>query len=199
MLRFARFFAVCLILTALAGCTVVGSVHPLSDAKTSIDDDRLVGQWVPVDPKTKAPSNDERMEIRKAAEGHAYDAVSANKEEQITIFVAEIGKRRFLSAPLKDDPAAVRYMIMQYELRDDELQFFFLHPSKAAEAIAKGQIEGTVTREKPSGDDPNAQGNLKEVVLTASSDKLRAFLGSKEGQAIVYTDEPTMMLKRAPK
>jgi hypothetical protein len=199
MSRFVPFLGVVLVLAGLAGCNLVHSVHPLSDATTSIDDDRLVGAWIPVDPKTKATSNEERMSIRKAAQGHAYEVISANKEEQTTLFAAEIGERRFFSAPLKGEPAVTRYMIVQYELRGDELQMFFLHPGKTADAVDKGLIEGTVTRDKPAPDNPKAQGSLKEVVLTASSDQLRKFLGSKAGQAVVYTDEPTLVLKRATK
>jgi hypothetical protein len=200
MSRFVTFFAVVLLLAGLAGCNLVSSVHPLSDATTSIDDDRLVGEWIPVDPKTRTPSNEERiMSIRKAAQGHAYEVISANKEEQTTLFTAAIGDRHYFSAPLKSEPVVTRYVIVQYELRGDELQMFFLDSGKTADAVDKGLIEGTVTRDKPSPDNPKAKGSLKEVVLTASSDQLRKFLDSKAGQAVIYTDEPTLVLKRAPK
>jgi hypothetical protein len=189
---------VVVVLTSLTGCTLVGSVHPLSDAKTSTADDRLVGEWISLDPKSGQAADNERLTIRKADQGIAYVAVNHEGEES-ALFTTEIGDRRFLSAAVRAKEAPVRYLILQYELRDDQLRMFLMHPDKVAAAIAEGRIAGDVVREDPPANDPNAETKLKEVTLAASGEQLREFLASKMGQAVMHTDEPAMLFKRAPK
>jgi len=210
MARFPRFFLGLACLLSAVGCSTVESVHPLSDAKTSIKDDRLVGQWIAFDPKKAAnepvaePMDEERLTIRRAeGEGTWYEAINPKQDDdKLTMFVAEIGGRRFLSVQGKEEaPDPRRFAIVQYEFSaKDEFRIYLMDPNLTAEAIEQGKIEGTVKREDLQPDaDPNQPQQVQRVTLAASSEKLRKFFATKEGQSLFHTAEPLLIMRRATK
>jgi hypothetical protein len=192
----------------LAGCSSVHSVHPLTDARSSVVDDRLAGQWLPVN--TKEPMTIEKPEdpldrivIRKAkGDGVWYEVTVTNRpDDSMTLFVAKIGDLHFMSARGNEaGPEPARFAIAQYEFpKADEIRFYALDPQLAAEAIRRGQIAGAVGESEPPDDDPNATGETHDVMLTAKPDELRRFFATPEGKGLVHTAEPVLVMKRVGK
>lgn len=203
------------VLVVLAGCSQVESVHPLSDSRSSIEDDRLVGEWVAVNPealkaeqeghKVEQPAEEpDKLVIRRSkGDGIWYELVNSTKdEERYTLFITKLGDRRFASVHRTgpEHPGS-GYMLLQYEVpADGEIRFYVLHPGQTADAIQRGQLEGTIERAdaKPE-DDPNEPREVRRIRLTASTEKLRTHFSTKDGQALFHTAAPALILKRARK
>jgi hypothetical protein len=212
--RFPRIalFGMAVLALFAGGCTVPTSEHPLSDEKTSILDERLIGHWdfasepaQAIDPMRFVVGRDPG-----AASVLEYVAPSLGAEQKIEIhrgrlFVAKIGDSHYLSFN-GDDPKQ-GYSIMRYEYKPyvgnaqagaspapqgppkqnlDTVEFHLLIDTVIADAIEKGELAGKVTRDKSSR-------RLQQIRITAKPDEIRAFI--EKNAARCFTTEAFKMVR----
>lgn len=192
----------CLLMFACCGCTVVESDHPLSDAKTHVVDDRLVGEWKSVDPKADPAdaSEQQRVVVRKAGD-QRYEAVSPDQDKPVPFFATKLNDRSYASFENVDDADSPGgYLLFEYKLLQGELHLYLLHPEQTATAVQHGKIDGSVRHaDMQPDDDPNEPREIREIRLTASTERLRALFATPEGQALFHTAEPVLIFRRATK
>ncbi len=187
--------ALCAMLFA-AACLPVASKTPLGTTAGAASDPALIGSWKALD--------------RKDEDGPGYIHLIAGKDGALTalvvstgstghegdwsvfaVTVARLGNRHYLNArsvidngkPASADEAANTIPISYTISGDGTLSLALIDEDAAKAAIAAGKIEGTV-----------APGQLGDVTLTASADKLDAFFASDEG-ARLFTQKLVVLKK----
>ena len=188
----SRFIVACYALVALCGggCTIPKSEYPLSDEKTSVIDERMIGHWdfeaepaQQIDPMRFVVGRDP-----KAANLLEYVAATLNSEQKIEIhrgplLITKIGNAHYLSFGSGDSKEG--YLIMRYDIKvqpaaatdaagpnkpsHDTGELHLMIDTVIADAIEKGELAGKVTRDKSSR-------RPQEIRITAKPDELRAYI-----------------------
>jgi hypothetical protein len=187
-----------------AGCTFPVSQHPLTDERTSVLDERLIGYWTYV-PRDKekgppAPYIIGRMKDKPNVLEMTFvelDGDGLAKVTQVPIYAAKLGEERFLSLLMAEEGVEKPgYLIARYELDDDDTaRLYLLAPDVIVTAIESDKLTGVVKRQKrQEGSNPNDPPAIQEVRITAEPKELAAFLKT-QGKAVFALDEP-MTFKR---
>lgn len=160
-----------LALNFATGC--VYCTHPLSDAKTSEPDLRLVGTWEYWDPE-KEPKVVTTVEIvQKKDSPNVLVATSESDGEKETteFFTTKIGDDYYLSIVTEDDNKKPQYVIAKYEFAGDTFKYRGLGHQFLADAIKAKKIAGRLEEKK--GKDI---ASFTNVVISASTEELRKFI-----------------------
>ena len=171
----------------LAGCIPESknAISPLAGAR---QDASLNGAWVAEDAEA-ARYLHIGAELEKAADPDAPEPeaglmrfwlvthrkddgrVGVEKPFSMRFFVSQVGEDRYANAllPFENTDAAkqkepTRYLFFKYKVDGDQLILSGINWQATAEAIARHELDGSVTREGP---------DLKSVNITATSDQLR--------------------------
>ncbi len=182
----------------IAGC----SENPLSEPKVSPQDHLLLGSWrraegdeakwlTFTEPTAKSAATklgDPKLlvmaEHTTGLKGGAPYAWKARR-----VFLASVGTDLYLNAYTEPSKGAVAggrsggsfdipggFDFFRISVEKDRLELTPLNAEAMLAAIRQGQIAGRITKD--------AAGEPQIVALTAPSEKLRAFLATKEGRAL---------------
>jgi hypothetical protein len=184
-------------LLVLAGCGVT-SDHPLSDEKTSVVDEDLIGRWRAV----KAGTGKETSAVfvgRVKGTKNTLEAVGLELDDEqhvrvqrFRLYATTIGDRRYLSAT---GEMTGPYMFLRYAKPDeDTLHLYLMEAEFVARAIEAGELEGTVERKKSEGDVRVA---YETVHVTADTAKLRAWILKHQDECFAVED-PTAFERVEP-
>src|SRR5262245_57418791 len=111
----------------LALCAVMGcaeSAQPLSNEKTSILDEQLIGFWEPLDDKQAQKERQKsRVQVEQSAKSKTALTVKwldpQKKDPSATILATELGDRRYLSyGGYDEDQRREAWLLLQYEVKD---------------------------------------------------------------------------------
>jgi hypothetical protein len=179
--------AVVMTLLALSSTGCVWSLKPLSDAKTSKPDLRLLGTWEFEDKEEKETHTVVVTKKKDAPNVLEASTVQDGKKETGELFCTKIGKDYFVSIGEKDDAGKIKYSIAKYDLKNDStLSFSGFDAEFFAAAVGRKELKGTIKQEV-----------FKDVTLDDTADNLRKFL-EKHGQKC-FTKETDITLKRIKK
>lgn len=119
------------------------SKYPLSDEATSTVDEALIGTWIDTKDKEKRP-----LELRRK------DGTSVMEDSDgESLYATTIGNDRYVSVPDPDEATGENlWNIYAYEiLQNGDLKVYGLDPDAVADAIAKGDLAGTVKSRRVAG------------------------------------------------
>jgi hypothetical protein len=193
----------------LAGCELPVAVHPLSDEKTSLIDEKLVGVWEQVPPvgeERPADAVPGRWHLgRLAGKENLHEVVMLELDgdghvqvQRVALMATTIGDDRYVS--VLANPTEPRekhaYIILRYEYDGDDLvRFMPLNKDVVAPAIEREELKGVVRKADP---DPNAppqqqvKPKYKEIRITADPAELRTWLGKQGKNAFARESLTTM-------
>jgi hypothetical protein len=191
MLRSTRPVSIALgpLLLALTGC--VASVQPLSDAKTSTPDLRLLGDWEYEDKGDDKKTEIVKLTIKKKPDSPKVLQIVADDGkdiETVDLYLTKIGNDYFASLQNDDKDGKKRYLIAKYELSADgtvkiwvpETEFF-------AKAVEGKKLKGKI----------NQPSLFKDVLLDETPDNVRKFI--KENSAKCFGKETDIKVRPAKK
>lgn len=182
-----RAVAAALVVVALSSTGCVSSLKPLSDAKTSKLDTRLLGTWE-MDDKENMKTHTIVVERKKDAPNVLQaTATEDGKTETADLFTTKIGDSHYISVAGKEEKGVVRYVVAKYEVTDDKnLKYWGLDTEFFAKAIENHELKGTVKKEI-----------FTDVTLDETPENLRKFL-EKHG-AKCFTKDTGITVKRIKK
>jgi hypothetical protein len=152
--------AVLLLLSVMLLATAVSCVesrNPLSDEKTSILDERLIGDWRP------EGENDVGHWRRSKSTKNAIESTDGENvaaKETLLIFTTAIKSKTYLSCryieePIDDSrraPPKICYTICQYEFpENDTLKVRFMDPDVIVKAIGDRKVRGEIKHQPGPG------------------------------------------------
>lgn len=175
----------------LAGCGGVQSDHPLSDASTSVLDERLIGVWEIVPKKAdEAAKPQPRAYVGKLKDrSRVLELVTIDFDEEKhlvvnrwRLYTTKLGHSSCFSL---GDKSGKAYFLFRYTLdAKGRLWLQALDEDKVAAAIRAKKIAGRV-KEHPKDEEPGLfefrLGKYEEVRLTAPTKALRAWLEKNPG------------------
>jgi hypothetical protein len=160
------------------------SEHPLSDEESSVLDERLIGHWdiklgdsESMDPIRMVVGRDPKADNILESVTTTIDAEKRVNVHRGHVYTAKVGDQWIVSfgGPDEQQPPKIEYMIMRYELKprtadsNDLLEMHLLLDSFVATAIEKGELTGTVKRDKPGG-------KFTSIKITAEPKELMEFV-----------------------
>ena len=198
------------ILPALgSGCTHPLSVHPLSDEKTSVMDERLIGHWQLVEMEKQRDRNMALFVVGRVQDTEntlelVFADVTQSGNVKIfrqSLYLTSIAGHNYLSVeyPYEADRcySIFRYKLIEHDPRhheDDELQLFAVDPNALGRAILDKQLPGKATwYETP--DKPDAK--VQWVRTSASPEQLQEYIGKHE-QELFDKSSPLVLKKGRP-
>jgi hypothetical protein len=209
---FIQFAALAILAPMGIGCTPALSLHPLSDEKTSVADERLIGHWRLLDPENRDDPDTPRFVVGRLQDAkNTLEWVFTDVAQDGTVkiyrcplFSTSIADHRYLSlqGPHDDDPG---YLIFQYELiehdaqndEDDELKLFALKIDVLAKAIEDEKLPGIVKYHQSPGkrtaDNPFKE-KYQYVRTSAPAEKLIAYIKKHERE--LFDEKRPIVLKR---
>jgi hypothetical protein len=190
-----------LLAVTLSGCVLPVSEHPLSDEKTSVIDERLIGYW-----DIKLGESDSADPMRFVVGRHpkspnvlefAFTSIEGDQHIQIhrgRLFTAKVGEQWMLSFDGADEkqPHKHEYTIMRYDFQPrageshDVVELRLLVDSVVAPAIEKGELTGQVTRDKPGG-------KFTSIRITAEPEELMEFF--RKNQSKCFTPDAVKAIR----
>jgi hypothetical protein len=185
-----------LVLLLLAGCGVT-SDHPLSDEKTSVVDDGLIGRWRAVKEDADGKEADQILVGRRRGTKNTLEAVGLELDgdehvqvRRFYLYATTIGDRRYLSATGEKDGQA--YMFLRYAMpKKDTLHVYLMNAKFVGQAIEKGELEGKVEKKETEG---GVQASYETVHITADTAKLRAWIEKHQDECFAIED-PAVLRK----
>ena len=178
--------AAALLTAAFTGC--VSSVEPLSDAKTSLPDLRLLGDW-----EYQDGEGSEKVKLNVALKKGApkvlqITADDGKEKETADLFLTKIGNDHFASVENEESDGKKRYLIARYELlKDGTVRIWVPETDFFAKAVEDKKLKGQVNQ-------PNL---FKDVALEDTAENVRNFL--KQHGMKCFGKETDLTIKRAPK
>lgn len=176
--------AIGLLLAIFTSTGCVSSLKPLTDAKTSTPDLRLLGTWEFED-KDKMEKHTILVERKKDAP-NVLEASAAKdgKREAGDLLLTKIGNDHYVSVGNKDKDGVTKYTIAKYHLADDgTLSIWGLETDFFAAAVENKELKGSIKREL-----------FTDVTLDETAENLRRFL-EKHG-AKCFMKETAITVKR---
>jgi hypothetical protein len=139
-----RVLTLVLLTTALAstGCTY--STQPLSNAKTSMPDLRLLGTWELSDPDKPA---DKKIVVvdRKRDEPNVLRMFDLREKKTLDVFLTKVGEACVASIAAEEN-GTTKFLICKYELKDDSsLAVWGVDQEFFAAAVEEKRLKGTKT------------------------------------------------------
>ena len=228
MCKAVRDIGTCISLVALvvfAGCNPVPvSVHPLSDAQSSVPDEGLIGYWRQVDPDQSANMEPEAVPLvigRGPGETRSLEVVGLDLDTSKRV---RVRRTQFWTTPVatlqaKPGEASRLWHVMSLRLRDLEpekrpegywlllyehldpgrVRFYRINPVVVAAAIESGQLTGHVRRNPRAGKPMESFPNLVEpefdaIRITAKPVALRTYL-AMAGKTCFDREKPILELQ----
>jgi hypothetical protein len=183
-----RIIIAALLLTAmqLTGC--VYSNVPLTDAKTSTPDARLLGNWEVFDKDKPDEKHTISLSIKKGEPNVIEIATEEDgKAKTFDLFLTKIGND-CLGSVLSEEKDKKTYIIGKYELtKDDVFKYWALDTDYFTEAVKNKEVKGTLKKGE----------NFTDVILEDSPEHLRKFI-EKHGDKC-FSKETTLTVKRLDK
>jgi hypothetical protein len=172
-----------LLATALAGTGCAYSTQPLSDAKTSIPDLRLLGTWELANADRPA---DKKMVVvdRKRDEPNVLRMFDIEEKKTLDVYLTKIGEARVASIA-DEQNGTTKFLICKYELQDDSsLAVWGLDQEFFASAIEEKRLKGKKTQD----------GFLSNVIIDESPEHLRKFI--EEQAAKCFSHEQPLVIRQ---
>ena len=228
MCKAVRDIGTCISLVALvvfAGCNPVPvSVHPLSDAQSSVPDEGLIGYWRQVDPDQSANMEPEAVPLvigRGPGETSSLEVVGLDLDtsKRVRVRRTQFWTTPFATPQAKPGEACGPWHVMSLRLRDLEpekrpegswlllyehldpgrVRFYRMNPVVVAAAIESGQLTGHVRRNPRAGKPMESFPNLVEpefdaIRITAKPVALRTYL-AMAGKTCFDREKPILELQ----
>jgi len=174
-----RVLTIMLLTTVLAatGCTY--STQPLSDAKTSMPDLRLLGTWELSDPDKPA---DKKIVVvdRKRDEPNVLRMFDIKEKKTLDVFLTKIGEARVASIAHEQN-GTTKFFICKYELKDDSsLTVWGVDQEFFAAAVEEKHLKGTKTQ--------------NDMTIDETPESLRKFI--EEQAAKCFSREGPLVIRR---
>ena len=157
-----------------AGCSAAFS-HPLSDAESSVIDDRLLGRWKVVDTDAKTGINDDPSTIERDKNSKNVLVIATNERDETTdeprfvrLYCTKVGERHVVSVlPPPEDKDL--FILAAYEFVDDKtVKLSGPSLTLLEHAIKDKQLEGEI--------DEGGVLRSRNVRITSSPETVRAFI-----------------------
>lgn len=182
----------------LAGCLPVTTTSPVGTSTGLGADLALIGTWMPVPEKDSQPDAPGYFHFFRAEDGTLMALLVSTGSDKKTgewslyrMTSATLGGRHFLNVRAVSDngraakDADLGNIPILYRIDvHGRLSLYLIGEDKAKQAIADGAIDGTA-----------GEGHGGDAVLTASAEKLDAYLASDDGAGL-FT-EKLVTLKKA--
>jgi hypothetical protein len=189
----------CVLLVACSGLAASGCgaafTHPLSDADSSVVDERLLGRWIKVDANAnETPTGDGTTILRDDAAPNVlrFDSggmsKTTKKPDYFRLYCTKIGDRHVLSIlpPHEEEEA---YAVAAYDFIDDDtLRLSGPSLSLLEQAIKDAKLQGKV--------DEGGAFRPKNVRITSEADAVRTFI--EENAATFFEPINEFTLRRVP-
>jgi hypothetical protein len=172
-----------LLVTALAATGCVYSTQPLSNAKTSIPDLRLLGTWELSNPDKPA---DRKMVVvnRKRDEPNVLRMFDIEEKKTADVYLTKIGDMRVASIT-DEENGTTKFLICKYELKDDSsLAVWGLDKEFFQSAVEEKRLKGTKTQD----------GFFSNVTIDETPEHLRKFI--EEHAAKCFSHEEPLVVRR---
>jgi len=164
-----------------AGCAY--STQPLSDAKTSMPDLRLLGAWELSDPDKPA---DKKVIVvdRKRDEPNVLRLFDIKEKKAVDVYLTKIGEARVASIA-DEENGTTKFLICKYELKgDSSLAICGLDKEFFASAVEQKRLKGALTK----------NGLFNDLTIDESPENLRAFI--EEHAAKCFSHEEALVVRR---
>jgi hypothetical protein len=176
-MRTFTIFALAGVCLCLSACRIPLSKAPLSDATSSVADERLLGVWEidvrPLHEKFEGKPEDESVAYAvERGDGKNKLACTQLKEgkpdgKAYPLYTIHLGMHDYLSLGSSDD-GSQPFVICRYEFVDDDSgKLFVMDDIYLIEQIDGGKIEGEVNRK---------DGKVQNIILHADGPALRKWL-----------------------
>jgi hypothetical protein len=172
-----------LLTTAFAATGCAYSTQPLSDAKTSIADLRLLGTWELTNPDRPA---DKKMVVvnRKRDEPNVLRMFDINEKKTLDVYLTKIGNMRVASIA-DEENGTTKFLICKYELNDDSsLAIWGLDEGFFASAVEEKRLKGTRSQDAL----------FSNVTIDETPSRLRKFI--EEQAAKCFPHETPLVVRR---
>ena len=178
-----RLSTLMLLTTALAATGCAYSTQPLSDAKTSIPDLRLLGTWELSDPDKPA---DKKMVVvdRKRDEPNVLRMFDIQEKKTLDVYLTRVGDARVASIA-DDEKGKTKFLICKYELTDESsLAIWGLDQEFFASAVEEKRLNGIKTK----------NGLFSELTIDETPERLRKFI--EEQTSKCFSHEKPLVVRR---
>ena len=208
---------------SVSGCVLPKFEHAASTPESSLRDDNLCGQWVPItigtngtiekdnepvlighDPKNKGWTLIGSMRI---------NAKNEMEYEMRRFLVTRIGDDNFISVPTSGDGGIIpnptarinegpnssrKYALgkYSYNAKTERLSVRWVNPIQLKEALERGMLLGTIT-EEPTERDGKKELKLKAIHVESTTEQLREFL--KQYPDMIFNDTIEYLQRVTPK
>jgi hypothetical protein len=166
-------------------------VQPLSDAKTSTPDLRLLGEWEYQEKGEGTKSEVVRFTISKKTDAPKVLQIIADDgkdKETLDLFLIRIDNGYFASVQNDEKDGKKRYLIAKYELlADGTIKIWVPETEFFAKAVEGKKLKGKVNQ-------PNL---FKDVALDDSADNIRKFI--KENGTKCFGKETGILVRPVKK
>lgn len=166
---------------ALSGCLVT-SVNPITPLEQGVMDERILGTWVAED---EAEGEKGYLHIRRVGSTRQLEvsmetvrADGSSESELIFAHVSRLGKDYYVSVKSQEGESGPEvFMFVKYVITDDgALRVALMNQEPVEQAVGEGRLAGEIKRGKWTTD----------VLLTASSSQLAAFIEANDG--VLFTE-----------
>lgn len=195
----AAFLATLAAAASCAGC--IPCDHPLSDEKTSVLDERLIGTWKMVDSEKPDDPADVFTIARSKKSGRVLVALMSDKDDagrpvgkvdEADIYCTTIGKLLVLSIKNLRDDAPADYDIIMYRVLDpNRIEIHTLEMTYLEPALKNKELPGSPPKLTLFGD--TTKNSLGRI--TASTEQLRAFIAKHGEKCFDMTPKPALMVR----
>jgi hypothetical protein len=183
--------------------------HPLSDEKTSVVDERLLGNWQMVDPgkpdDAPVPVAIERAKISS----HVLTAATpitdettgqpTGKVDRLEFYCTTVGHLSLISAKSSDENQPVLYDLLMYRVvNPNTVELHILDLEFITNALNRQELHGKAPKFELNldGSNPPAKQDQRGRI-SSSAEELRAFIHRHGVKCFDMTPKP-MTLKRRP-
>jgi len=170
-----------ILLLSVVGCTY--STQPLSDAKSSMPDLRLLGTWEIADPDKPA---DKKIVVvdRRQDEPNVLRLFDIKEKKTADVFLTKIGNR-YVASIAGEENGTTRFLICRYELKDESsLSLWGLDKEFFTTAVNDKRLKGVIKSEQ----------FFTDVTIDETPEKLFKFI--EEHAAKGFSHEEPLVIKR---
>lgn len=168
------------VIVGASGCAY--STRPLSDAKTSTADARLLGTWEIAD--TDKPAEKKIVVVdRKKDEPNVLRLFDIQEKKTADVFLTKIGER-YVASIADEEDGKTKFLICSYEVKDQSLSIWGLDTQFITNAVNDKQLKGAVTKHD----------FFSEVIIDESAENLRKFV--ERNAASCFLQEKPLTVKR---
>jgi hypothetical protein len=177
-----------------ASCVAV-SRHPIRGELPLALDPELAGTWRPLD-NGKPARNGEVVEF--LSHGDHYAVIPGDDEHVMEATTARLGGHRYLNLVEVGSEAPDLLFLARYEIRAGVLSIAPLDEDAIRPFVESGALRGVHAALSDSGEPlDSSSGRTKDVLITATSDELDAFLLTHDPLVLFPPDEDLTLIRES--